>query len=34
MNALGKKEGGGEAADGERRRNGTQFLSLPLFKYE
>ena len=31
MNALGEKEEGGEAVDGERRRNETKILSLPLF---
>jgi hypothetical protein len=31
MNGLGEKEEGGEAVGGERRRNRTKTLSLPLF---
>ena len=34
MNALSEKEEGGEAIDGERQRNGTKTLSLPLFNVD
>ena len=34
MNVLGKKEEGGEVAVGERQRNGTKTLSLPLFNVD